>query len=82
MLALYLYKVEQEKKITLAQKDIEELVRAFGISEASMGMRINNFRHLDGKEGLEHCAEQTKQVWNAYWDLTAEALMEKLTGRK
>jgi hypothetical protein len=82
MLALYLYKVEQEKKINLAQKDIKELALAFGINVKSMQARIENYKHLDGKGGLANVSEQTQQVWDAYWDLSAETLMEKLTERK
>ena len=82
MLALYLYKVEQEKNISLTQKDMDELARAFGISIADMQARIAHYKQLDGKGGLADAPEQARQVWDAYWDLSAESLMERLTGRR
>lgn len=86
MLALYLYKVEQENKINLTQKDIDELALAFGISVANMRASMENYKQLDGKGGLAGglpgAPEQARQVWDAYWDLSAESIMERLTGRK
>ncbi len=60
--ALYVYKYDVEN-LPYSRKDIA--VRR-GIKPGSFEMRIQNFRALDGKGGLDNFAKQSKDVYERY----------------
>ena len=43
-----------------------EISKKFGMSEASLKMRVANFQAIDGAGGLENYAKQSEKIYNEY----------------
>jgi hypothetical protein len=54
-----------------------EIAASLGIEPGSFKMRIQNFRALAGKGGLEHFARQSKDVFEEYNSLSEPELRRK-----
>jgi hypothetical protein len=48
----------------------EAIANTLGMPEGSLVMRISNFRHLEGHEGLDHAAQQSRDVRARFGKLT------------
>lgn len=46
------------------------IAKLLGMPEGSMIMRKSNFRHLDGRDGLDHAAEQSREIHRRFGKLT------------
>jgi hypothetical protein len=68
--ALYVYRFGAERLGTT----ITDLARARDIKPGSFRMRVKNFQALDGKGGLENCADQSEQVFRRYGNFDEEEL--------
>lgn len=62
IVAFYLYKFGPES-LMMTFKDIS---KRLGMSEASLIMRVANFKAIDGVGGLENYAKQSKRIYNEY----------------
>jgi len=50
------------------------IARLLGMPEGSLGMRQQNFHHLDGRPGLRNAAELSRQVHKRYGKMTEPEL--------
>ena len=73
--ALYLYKFGR----TAAAPDVKDAARRLGMSDASLRMRIQNFRAIDTGAGLGHFAQQSSSVHRRCGAL-AEPELRRLAG--
>ena len=70
IVTLYLYKYgEEEIPYTL-----EDISRNLGMSTNSLGMRIANFKAIDGKGGFAHYGKQSLEVYRKYYEAPKDEL--------
>lgn len=48
--------------------------KLLGMPESSLVMHQSNFAHLDGRDGLEHVAEQSRRVYRMHQGKTEPGL--------
>jgi len=63
IVTLYLYKYGDEE----IPFTFEDISRNLGMSTGSLGMRIANFKAIDGKGGLEHFGKLSLEVYRKYY---------------
>jgi hypothetical protein len=68
--ALYLYKYGDPRR----RPTVEDVARARGMSQASLLMRIANFRAIDGGAGLRNKSRQSETVYQRYGKLSEAEL--------
>jgi hypothetical protein len=51
-----------------------EIASRLGMPEGSLAMRMSNFAHLDGRQGLAHVAEQSRRIHRRYAKATEAEL--------
>ncbi len=74
--ALYLYRFgERPPNITIAG-----VAKASGMSEASLRMRIGNFKAIDSGSGLGNWAKQSERVFRLYGDVSEDVLLRAAFG--
>lgn len=61
-LAFYFYRTGERMD---AQK-VDKICRLMRLEKSSLRMRIGNFKHLDGKSGLNHPAKMSKATFEKY----------------
>lgn len=72
--ALYVSKFGVEHLHYSTDDPIEEIAKSKEIKPGSFRMRIQNFRALDGKKGLENYAKQSKDIFERYRNLSEPEL--------
>jgi len=73
VVALYLFKYGDED----LPFSLESISRKLGMSRDSLGMRVANFKAIDGQGGLEHFAKLSERVYRRHCN-TAKAELESL----
>jgi hypothetical protein len=68
--ALYLYKYGDQQR----GPTVEDVAHSRGMSEASLRMRIANFKAIEGGAGLRNWAEQSGTVYRRYRNLSEPEL--------
>jgi len=76
IVTLYLYKYGDEG-IPFTHEDVSSIL---GMSTGSLGMRIANFKAIDGKGGLEHYGKISLKVYRKYYE-TPKAELRSLVVR-
>jgi hypothetical protein len=77
IVALYLYRYGTKG---FGSMSVSLFAICLGIEPASMKMRIDNFKHLDGKGGLPNVAEQTRRIYEQHRNLPEKEHLE-MVGR-
>jgi hypothetical protein len=70
LVALYLSR-HGYRFLPLMQAGVAKLL---GMPEGSLVMRQSNFAYLDGRDGLDHAAEQSREVRQRYGKMTEPEL--------
>jgi len=70
IVTLYLYKYGNEG----IPFTLEDVSRILGMSTGSLGMRIANFKAIDGKGGLEHYGKTSLKVYRKYYETPKDEL--------
>jgi hypothetical protein len=60
IVAFYLYRFGHESLMMT----IEEISKRLGMSEASLKMRMGNFKAIDGEGGLSNYAKLSEKIYN------------------
>lgn len=76
--ALYLYKYGTDN----LSSAIKHIADSIGTSEASLRMRIANFKAIDTGSGLDNFARQSKNVFCKYKNFSRNELYERAFGDK
>ena len=69
IVAFYLYQFGPESLMMT----FKEISKRLGMSEASLKMRVANFKAIDGAGGLENYAKQSEMIYNQYKNVKKDA---------